>query len=376
MDLNEAAWLPAKCAPLQVKQAPFTAPAAHQIVVKNAAVAINPVDWCKQLMGNMMFSFVKYPFILGNDCAGTVAQVGDAVSRFKIGDRVLAHAIGMDPNVNQPTEGAFQKFAIIRDNMAALIPEWMSFEEACVLPLGLSTAACALFQKDFLALNNPDIANLGTLDAPDSPREVLLVWGGASSVGSNAIQLAKAAGYEVIATASPHNFDYIHKLGANEAFNYQSETVVKDIIEALADKKVAGAIAIGNGSAEACIDILSRTRGNKFVVQISFKFPPKVPSTAFGFVHAMAGLVWSNIAIFLKSKISGVKTNMVFGSTLAHNEVGNLIYRDFLPGALEEKKYQAAPKAVLVGNGLEQIQEAMNRHMNTGASAEKYVVSI
>ncbi|CAG8255460.1 unnamed protein product [Penicillium olsonii] len=376
MDLNEAAWLPAKCAPLRVEQASFTAPSAHQIVVKNAAVAVNPVEWCKQLMGDILFSFIKYPFILGNDCAGTVAQVGDEVSRFKIGDRVLAHAIGMDPNVNKSAEGAFQKFTVICDNMASVIPEWMSFEEACVLPLGLSTAACALFQQDFLALDKPDVYNLSTLAAPDRPREVVIVWGGSSSVGSNAIQLAKAAGYEVIATASPKNFEYIHELGANEAFNYRSQTVVKDIIEALGDKKVAGAIAIGNGSVEACMDILARTRGKKFVVQVSFKFPTKIPSTGLEFVFAIAGLLWSNITIFLKSKITGVGTKMVFGSTLAHNEVGNLVYRDFLPGALEEKEYQAAPKPIIVGSGLESIQEALNRHMNRGASAAKYVVSI
>ncbi|CAI7670115.1 unnamed protein product [Penicillium bialowiezense] len=370
MDLNEAAWLPAKCKPLIVKEAPFIAPSSHQIVVKNAAVAINPVEWCKQLMGDLLFGFIKYPFVLGNDCAGTVVQVGDAVSRFKIGDRVLAHAIGMDPNVNKSSECAFQKFTVIRENMASEIPKWMSFEEACVLPLGLSTAACALFQKDFLALQKPDIANLITLTAPKHPREVVLVWGGSSSVGSNAIQLAKAAGYEVIATASPSNFDYTHKLGANETFSYKSENVVKDIIEAIGEKNVVGAIAIGNGSTEACMDILSQTKGT------NFKFPPKVPSTNFEFVRAVAGLVWSNVAIFIKSKLSGVKTKMVFGSSLAHNEVGNMVYNDFLPTALEKKQYLAAPQPVIVGTGLEKIQEALYRHMNTGASAAKYVVSI
>ncbi|KAJ5336810.1 Zinc-binding oxidoreductase CipB [Penicillium brevicompactum] len=376
MDPNEAAWLPAKCKPLSVREAPLVAPSSHEIVVKNAAVAINPVEWCKQLMGDLMFGFIKYPFILGNDCAGTVAKVGDGVTRFKVGDRVLAHAIGMDPDVNKSSEGAFQKFTVIRENMASQIPIWMSFEEACVLPLGLSTAACALFQKDFLALQKPDVANLNTLTATEHSREVVLVWGGSSSVGSNAIQLAKAAGYEVIATASPSNFEYVHGLGATECFNYKNENVVKEIIEAIGQKKVAGAIAIGNGSTEACMDILSRTKGNKFVAQISFKFPSKIPPTDFEFVRAVAGLVWSNFAIFLKSKLSGVKTKMVFGSTLAHNEVGNLIYEDFLPTALEKKQYQAAPKAIVVGKGLGTIQEAMYRHMNAGASAAKYVVYI
>lgn len=375
MDTNRAAWLSHKHAFLDVKEAPLVAPTAHQIVIKNGAVAVNPVEWCKQLMGNLMFSWIKYPFILGNDCAGEVVQVGDAVSRFKIGDRVLAHALGMDPTVNNSAEGAFQRFTVIRDNMASVIPEWLSYEEACVLPLGLSTAASALFQKDFLALDKPDIDNLGTLTAPPRPREVVLVWGGSTSVGSNAIQLAKAAGYEVIATSSTKNFEYIHNLGANEAFNYASETAVPDIIEAIDTKTVAGAIAIGNGSTEACIEILSRTNGSKFVAQASFPFPEKVPGTSFGVFRAMAAVVWSNITIFFKSKLRGVKTKFIFGSSLANNEVGAMIYRDFLPRALEERKYVPAPKAIVSGHGLAQIQAAMLRHMQ-GVSASKIVVSI
>jgi NADPH:quinone reductase-like Zn-dependent oxidoreductase len=375
MDVNHAAWLSPKHAFLEVKEAPMVRPTAHQLVIKNRAVAVNPVEWCKQLMGNLMFSWIKYPFILGNDCAGEVVEIGDAVSRFKIGDRVLAHALGMDPAVNNSAEGAFQNFIVIRDNMASLIPEWMSYEEACVLPLGLSTAASALFQKDYLALNKPTLDSPGTLTAPPCPREVVLVWGGSTSVGSNAIQLAMAAGYEVIATASPKNFDYIRRLGANEAFNYASETAVKDIIEAIHNKKVAGAIAIGNGSTEACIEVLSRTQGSKFVAQASFPFPEKAPETTLQMIRAMVVLVWSNVTVFIKSKLHGVQTKFVFGSSLAHNEVGAMIYRDFLPRALEEKKYVPAPKLVVTGNGLAEIQGAMLRHMQ-GVSASKIVVTL
>lgn len=323
-----------------------------------------------------MLSWIKYPFILGTDCAGTVVQIGDAVTRFKIGDRVLAHAIGMDPTVNKSAEGAFQKFVAIQDNMVSQIPEWMAYEEACVVPLGLSTAACALFQKDFLALDKPGTAHPDDLNVPNHPRKVVLVWGGSTSVGCNAIQLAKAAGYDVIATSSPHNFEYMHMLGASTTFSYKSETVVQDITKVLSQKTVAGAIAIGNGSTEACMDILSKTRGTKFVTQVSFPFPPKIPSTNAEFIRALAGLLWSNIFIFIKSKISGVKTKIVFGSALAHNEVGEMIYQDFLPDALNEKRFLPAPNPIVVGNGLERIQEAMNRHMHQAASAGKYVVTI
>lgn len=62
--------------------------------------------------------------------------------------------------------------------------------------------------------------------------QTVVVWGGSTSVGSNAVQLAVAAGYEVVTTASPRNFDHVRALGASAVFDYNSSTVVQDIIGA------------------------------------------------------------------------------------------------------------------------------------------------
>jgi hypothetical protein len=99
-----------------------------------------------------------------------------------------------------------------------------------------------LFQKDQLALKYPTV--------PPKPNgEALLIWSGSSSVGRNAIQLATTAGYEVFTTASPKNFEYVKRLGAVQAFDYRSPTVIKDIVNALKNKTLVGAMAIDNGSA-------------------------------------------------------------------------------------------------------------------------------
>jgi NADPH:quinone reductase-like Zn-dependent oxidoreductase len=80
--------------------------------------------------------------------------------------------------------------------MASEIPDSILFESAVVIPLGCSTAALGLFQDAFLNLQFPT-------EPPQKPTgKMLLIWGGSSSVGSNAIQLAVAAGYEVITTAT------------------------------------------------------------------------------------------------------------------------------------------------------------------------------
>lgn len=226
-------------------------------------MAINPVDYIKQEIGNFIFSWIKYPFVLGPDVAGEVVEIGSSVTRFKIGDRVLGQAVGMDEKRNTSAEGGFQSYTVLLAHMASPIPSTLSYEQASVLPLGLSTAACGLFQKDQLALQHPSVP------ANKPVGKTLIVWGGSSSVGSNAIQLAVAVGYEVITTASPKNFDYVRKLGAKQVFDYESKTVVEDIVKAMEGKTVAGAMSIGQGAAEACLDVLGKCKGDKFLSMAS-----------------------------------------------------------------------------------------------------------
>lgn len=258
MPTNTAAWFGAKQAHLEVKPAPYTHPRANEIVVHNHAVAINPTDWMMPFIGSLVFPWITYPFVLGADLAGEIVEVGTTVTRFTVGDRVLAHAVGTDKHRNSAAEGAFQTYTVVLAHMAAPIPNTMSYEHAAVLPLAVSTAACGLFQTDHLALHYPSAT-------PHPTGKTVLVWGGSTSVGSNAIQLAVAAGYEVITTASPHNFAYVTTLGASRVFDYHSPTVVADIIAALKGKTIAGALAIGTGSTAACSAIVHASTGTKFV---------------------------------------------------------------------------------------------------------------
>jgi NADPH:quinone reductase-like Zn-dependent oxidoreductase len=207
---NEAVWLPAKHAALEIKAAAYPTAGDHEIVVKNSAVAINPLDWLTIAVGDILLPWTRYPFILGSDLAGEVVEVGRGVTRFKVGDRVLGHAVASDKSRNRPSDGAFQQFTLVLEHMASPIPDSLPYEDAAVVPLGLTTAACALFQKDQLALEHP------SLD-PTPTGKTVLIWGGSTSVGCNAIQLAVAAGYDVVTTASPKNFDFLRKLGATEA---------------------------------------------------------------------------------------------------------------------------------------------------------------
>jgi NADPH:quinone reductase-like Zn-dependent oxidoreductase len=372
MPENAAAWLPRKQAKLEVGPAPYSSPLENEIVVKNGAVAINPVDWVKQLIGDLMFTWIKYPAILGCDVAGQVVEVGPGVTRFKVGDRVVGQALGTSQARTGPAEGGFQLYTVLVDHMASPIPDSMSYEAASVLPLAISTAACGLFQKDHLALQYPSLT-------PTPTGETLIVWGGSTSVGSNAIQLAVAAGYEVITTASPRNFDYVKRLGASQAFDYNSKTVAKDIIKACKGRTLAGAIAIGTGSAGPCMDIVGACKGRKFVSTasppVAIEGFPEGASMGPRLALFLLGMMGGGASLALKAAMGGVRTKFIFGDTLADNEVGPMIYRDFLPGALAAGRYVAAPDPMVVGKGLEFVQGGVDAQRK-GVSAKKVVVAL
>jgi len=347
MPSNTAAWLIAdKATPLEIKEAPYTSPSENEIAIKNRAVAINPVDYAIQLRGQSLFSHLKYPLILGFDVAGEVLEIGHGVTRFKVGDRVVGAAAG---SLGNTAEGGFQEYVVLQTSLTSPIPTSLSYETAVVLPLGLCTAACGLFMQDYLALQYP------TVPAKSSGQSIL-IWGGSTSVGSNAIQLSVAAGYDVVTTCSPKNFEYVKKLGASEAFDYNSSTVVQDIIEQFKGKTVAGAFAIGSVTAissgnpfvQACCEIVAKSEGKKFV-SVAGPVPKDVPE--------------------------GIEAKFVIGDSLKKNNLGKFIWEDFLPKALADGKYFAAPEAEVVGNGLESLQGAFEL-LKKGVSAKKVVVSL
>ncbi|KAI1401794.1 zinc-binding oxidoreductase CipB [Hypoxylon fuscum] len=373
---NRAAYLVDKHGkPLEVRPAPYTAPGPDEFVIKSEAVAINPVDAAVQLAGNTMFPWLKYSCIQGSDVSGVVVDVGSggkAEQLFEAGDAVAGLAVGTDKRANKASEGAFQQYTVLRCQLTSKISDDLPCERACVLPLALSTAACGLFMADHLALDKPRLLPPAAEEARSSTA-VVVVWRGSTSVGSNVIQLAQAAGYEVLSTASPKNFK---SLGATMVFDYKEADTVARIIDALRGKTCAGALAIGVGSLEACIDIVAAVPGRKFVSRASVPVDMKdVPKSMVGFLKVMIGLMWWNISIGLKAMFKRVSTKFIWGTDLMENEIGLGIYHDFLPDALAKGQYQANLDPVIAGAGLESIQKGIEV-CKKGVSAAKVVVTL
>lgn len=253
---NKAAWLKAKQAyPFTIDDAPMPQPGPHDITVKVRAVAINPVDMAVQAMGII---YEDYPRILGIDTAGEVTTVGSAVSGFKVGDRVIGSF-----HDYMEGQGSFQLYCNLKDSLTAKLPDNIAFKDSCVLPLAMCTACTALFEDYNLGLPFPQVE-------PEPVNKVILVWGGASSVGSCGIQAAKSAGLEVAATASAKNFDYCRSIGADHVFDYKSDTVVDDVVSALKGKEFAGVFAavMGEDVYNKGAEIATKLGGKQMVATV------------------------------------------------------------------------------------------------------------
>ncbi|KFY96429.1 hypothetical protein V500_02441 [Pseudogymnoascus sp. VKM F-4518 (FW-2643)] len=181
------------------------------VLVRTAAVALNPTD-AKTIDYSLTVGAIG-----GNDFSGTVVDVGADVKRLKVGDRVCGMMFGLNPSDHGT--GAFSNFIGATEDVTCKIPSSMSFEEGSSLGVAVATAGSALYQ--FLGL-----------PMPDRPAEVptyVLIYGGGSATGTIAIQLAKASGLTPITVCSPHHFDLVKALGAEEAFDYHSATCGSDI---------------------------------------------------------------------------------------------------------------------------------------------------
>lgn len=353
--VNQAAWLPAsKVTPLEVGSAPYTPPGPGQLVVKNSALGINPVDWVKQMLGDVMLPHIRYPVVLGEDVAGTIIAVGEGVTRFKTGDRVLAVA-SVIPS-NNSAEGGFQLYTVAREWFTTLLPEHISFEQACVLPLALLTASLGLFGKDYLGLDLPTVPKRPTPDSTHGkPSRAVIVWGGASAVGSTAIQLAVSAGYEVLSTSSPQNFEYVKRLGAAHVFDYKSHTVADDLLAAVRGRQLCGCYAIGDGTADILAKVLTQHEGSGSTKMLIARAEGKHS------VEEGSGV--------------GVKFILIDPPTIGPQSSLRPIFEDYLPRALMERQFVPAPEPQVVGKGLEKVQDAFMVHKQ-GVSAKKIIVTL
>jgi zinc-binding alcohol dehydrogenase family protein len=176
----------------------------HDILIAIKAVSVNPVDTKVRAQKDTV---EETPRVLGWDAAGVVEAVGDNVTLFKAGDEVYYAG-------DITRSGSNAEFQLVDERIVGHKPKSLSFAEAAALPLTTLTAYESFFDR--LGIDR-DGKNKG---------ESILIIGAGGGVGSIGIQLAKAAGLEIIATASrPETTAWVRELGADHVVNHREPMV-------------------------------------------------------------------------------------------------------------------------------------------------------
>lgn len=343
-----ALWLRSPRGPFEVAPASQPAPAAGELVVRVRAVAVNPVDAMLGVSRRVVVPWVRYPTVLGSDIAGEVVAVGPDVTSFSVGDRVVAMAAGQERPRNRANEGGFQELVTVLARVTALLPDRLPFTDAVVLPLGLTTAAAGLYEADQLALPLPSVDGAQRAG-------VVLVWGASTSVGCNAVQLARASGYAVVATAGRKNHDMVRSLGAEAVVDYRDADAVEKVLAAVGDRALVGSLAIGRDALGRVLRVARHAAGTRAVASV---YPDPLTK-----------------ARRVTARLRGVRLTTIWGGTPVVSPVGPAIYGAFLPAALAAGTFVPAPAARITGHGLDAIPGALQT-LRAGVSGSKVVVTL
>jgi NADPH:quinone reductase-like Zn-dependent oxidoreductase len=219
---------------LQIRDIARPKPKADEALVKVAVSNVFPGD-CELRRLDMDFPWFllvraycgllkpKPGAILGQEYAGEVVAVGSEFTRFKVGDRVFGATEGL-------TRGSYAEYLVTSGKTLVTIPENLSFAEAAVATVG------GLNALDFLAV-------AGVTEG--GPEKRLLIVGAGGSIGTMAVQIAKALGAHVTVVDTTHKLERLREIGADRGIDFTQEDFahegeVYDVVIDIVGRNVAG----------------------------------------------------------------------------------------------------------------------------------------
>ena len=319
-------------------------PGPNEVLIEVKAIALNPVDVKQRDQGFPPVS--HYPAIIGNEVAGIVAALGSNVSNdHALGSRILAFASSFYED-GSTDHGAFQQFVLARSEAVIPLPDALSFEEGAILPLATLTALSAFYTMGI---------SLDTKFASQD-RKAVLIWGGASSVGTLAIQSAKSMGFTVYTTASPRNHALLKSLGADAIFDYSARDVVDQIVDTVKKDGVTlrTAHAVVPGSLQPTLDVLKRTKGDA-IAKVAHS-PPLLPGAP-------------------TLERTEIKFTMTPSDPVERTEHFRQCYHVWLQNGLKSGIVVPSPKIQVEAGGLEGLNKALDT-LKAGVSGTKIVIQV
>jgi NADPH:quinone reductase len=190
-------------------------PGPGEILVRVCATSANPVD--TKLRADGSSRGLEPPVILGGDVSGIIEEVGSGVTDLAVGDEVYYSPEVFGPGSN----GSYAEYHVARADIVAKKPTSLSHEEAAAVPLAGGTAYEAIVRRLAVRVG-----------------ETVLIHGGAGGVGSFAVQIARASGARVLASAGTHNQNTLQELGADVTIDYTSEDVFEVALDDTAGEGV------------------------------------------------------------------------------------------------------------------------------------------
>ena len=225
------------------------------------------------------------------------------------------------------------------------LPSKINFNEAASLPMAVLTA-----WSGWYSIGLPRDTAYTAAD-----KKGLLVWGGGSSMGCAAVQIAKSMGFNVYVTASEKHHEYLKGLGASKVFDYKGENVVEDVVKAVKADGVTvkdGFDAVGQ--VKGCLDILKEVKGAG-----TAKLATTVPMSED------------------TPKAEGVEVKFVSApqSEEERTEHFHFVFGVWLKEKLEKGLFVPSPKVQVVEGGLESINKGLDE-LKKGVSGVKLVLEI
>ncbi|KAF9870974.1 hypothetical protein CkaCkLH20_11646 [Colletotrichum karsti] len=331
--------------PTIVKKAiPVPQPASNQALVKVSYVAQNPTD--VQSLDSNAFG---EDAVLGCDFVGTVEETGDKVHKLNKGDSVAGLIWGGEIK----GVGGYSEYTVADNDISFRVPKNITPEEAATLPLASMTAWLALFSKDCLAIPR------------DSGHDAsVLIWGGSSSVGLYAIQIAALHGFKVITTCSPRHFDMVKYLGAKHAFDYHDDGVVDSIRNAAPGLKYVFDTIGNKSSSGLASQAIDESGGGLCTVRPGKANTEEVTKQT----EVTDVLVWT---AFLKDHRYG---DFHWPAHEEDHKLGTEFFEK-LPGWVEEGKIRPNKPKIIPG-GLDGVTKGFQEYRDGDISATKLVYKL
>ncbi len=212
----------------------------------------------------------------------------------------------------------------------------------------------------------------------------VIVTGGASEVGSCAVQLAASAGYDVFSTSSPKEFAYVESFGASNVFDHDSGALVADLVQALDGRELVGTFTVGAKGDQVCAAVMKErlrkspelpTKKLIALAGSSWGGPDSIKDRL-GSFRLMIGFMTMMAKNVLTKCLTSIKIKFIWVVGVVHPEsCVSHVYVNFLESALAKEQFVLGPEPYIVGCGLDKINEGLEI-IKKGTSARKIVVSI